>query len=102
MLGKHSALARQFTYSPGSAIITGCNFSNFVKHQPVFCQQQFVFLIAAITQFTWWHHSASAAITFGEGETGQKVWPIPRLAANPDQVIAKPTQPPVCPQTNYL
>ena len=51
------------------------------------------------------HMVASQRISghyFWGGSEGQKLWPIPRLAANPDQVIAKPTQPPVCPQTNYL
>ena len=73
------------------SMVPGCNFWAI----SVFCQQQFVFLIAAITQFTWWHPSASAAITWGvrwgglSKNFGQSLLWASRLP--PDQVIAKPT-----------
>ena len=62
------------------------------KQLSVFCQQQFVFLIGAITQFTWWHPSASAAITLGGSgkKFGQSLVWLSRLPSA-DQVIAKPT-----------
>ena len=59
------------------------SYYNIFKHASPFflCQQQFVFLIVAITQLRT-SHGRITSHYFEEGG-GQKVWPIPRLAEQP-------------------